>query len=88
MVVQSLSWHGCAILFLPPLSLLPPSPDPPSPLLFNLLFLFFPAPLPQPPPDNAELGGFAENLEAVCIETREGGCMTKDLASCIKGIQQ
>ncbi|XP_064634606.1 isocitrate dehydrogenase [NADP] cytoplasmic-like [Lineus longissimus] len=35
---------------------------------------------------NAELAKFAENLEAVCIETIEAGFMTKDLAICIKGM--
>uniref|UniRef100_H3D1X0 Isocitrate dehydrogenase [NADP] n=2 Tax=Tetraodon nigroviridis TaxID=99883 RepID=H3D1X0_TETNG len=35
---------------------------------------------------NAELKSFCEALEAVCIETIEGGFMTKDLAICIKGL--
>ena len=35
--------------------------------------------------DNKELATFADNLEAVCIETIEAGSMTKDLALCIKG---
>lgn len=35
--------------------------------------------------DNKDLATFAENLEAVCIETIEAGFMTKDLALCIKG---
>jgi len=35
---------------------------------------------------NDALKVFAENLEAVCIETIESGAMTKDLAGCIKGI--
>lgn len=34
---------------------------------------------------NAELAKFAQNLEAVCVETIESGIMTKDLAICIKG---
>ena len=37
---------------------------------------------------NSELSNFADNLEAVCIDTIEAGDMTKDLAGCIKGIQQ
>lgn len=37
--------------------------------------------------NNAELAKFAECLEKICIETIESGFMTKDLASCIKGIQ-
>lgn len=36
--------------------------------------------------NNARLKKFAENLEAVCIETIESGFMTKDLAICIKGM--
>lgn len=36
--------------------------------------------------ENTALKTFATNLEAVCIETIEGGAMTKDLAGCIKGI--
>ncbi|XP_044754252.1 isocitrate dehydrogenase [NADP] cytoplasmic [Coccinella septempunctata] len=35
---------------------------------------------------NTELKKFAEALEAVCIETIEAGFMTKDLAICIKGM--
>ncbi|RUS89219.1 hypothetical protein EGW08_003029 [Elysia chlorotica] len=35
---------------------------------------------------NAELTKFAENLEAVCVETIESGIMTKDLAICVKGM--
>lgn len=35
---------------------------------------------------NLPLKKFAENLEAVCIETIESGFMTKDLAICIKGM--
>ena len=35
--------------------------------------------------DNKDLATFADNLEAVCIETIEAGFMTKDLALCIKG---
>lgn len=35
--------------------------------------------------DNKALAAYAENLEAVCIETIEEGFMTKDLALCIKG---
>ncbi|XP_064387822.1 isocitrate dehydrogenase [NADP] cytoplasmic-like [Halichondria panicea] len=34
---------------------------------------------------NKELAVFAENLEAVCIDTIESGAMTKDLALCIRG---
>ena len=34
---------------------------------------------------NEDLQTFANNLEAVCIETIEAGFMTKDLAGCIKG---
>ena len=37
------------------------------------------------PPGNPQLTKFSEDLEAVCIETIEGGFMTKDLAGCIKG---
>jgi isocitrate dehydrogenase len=37
--------------------------------------------------NNPELARFSENLESVCIETIESGIMTKDLAGCIKGIQ-
>lgn len=36
--------------------------------------------------NNAELKSFAETLETVCIETIESGFMTKDLAICIKGM--
>ncbi|WKY03365.1 hypothetical protein Q1695_004813 [Nippostrongylus brasiliensis] len=36
--------------------------------------------------DNADLATFAENLEKVCIETMEDGYLTKDLAICIKGV--
>lgn len=36
--------------------------------------------------NNAELKGFADTLETVCIETIEQGFMTKDLAICIKGM--
>ncbi|XP_053385276.1 isocitrate dehydrogenase [NADP] cytoplasmic-like [Mercenaria mercenaria] len=36
--------------------------------------------------NNDALATFASNLEAVCIETIEGGFMTKDLAICIKGM--
>jgi isocitrate dehydrogenase len=36
---------------------------------------------------NKELAHFCQALEDVCIETIEGGAMTKDLAGCIKGIQ-
>lgn len=35
---------------------------------------------------NDALDKFADNLEAVCIETIESGFMTKDLAICIKGM--
>ncbi|XP_059620529.1 isocitrate dehydrogenase [NADP] cytoplasmic [Phlebotomus argentipes] len=35
---------------------------------------------------NAELKRFAETLEKVCIDTIEAGFMTKDLAICIKGM--
>lgn len=35
---------------------------------------------------NAALKKFSETLEAVCIETIESGFMTKDLAICIKGM--
>ena len=37
---------------------------------------------------NKDLGVFADNLEAVCIETIESGFMTKDLAGCVKGGMQ
>lgn len=36
--------------------------------------------------NNAALKRFAETLEAVCINTIESGFMTKDLAICIKGM--
>uniref|UniRef100_A0A1B6GLY1 Isocitrate dehydrogenase [NADP] n=1 Tax=Cuerna arida TaxID=1464854 RepID=A0A1B6GLY1_9HEMI len=36
--------------------------------------------------NNTALNDFAEKLEAVCIETIESGFMTKDLAICIKGM--
>nr|WIM01432.1 isocitrate dehydrogenase [Limnephilus flavicornis] len=36
--------------------------------------------------NNKKLNDFAEALEAVCIETIESGFMTKDLAICIKGM--
>ncbi|XP_073979259.1 isocitrate dehydrogenase [NADP] cytoplasmic [Rhodnius prolixus] len=36
--------------------------------------------------ENEELKYFAEKLEEVCIETIESGFMTKDLAICIKGM--
>ncbi|XP_061389028.1 isocitrate dehydrogenase [NADP] cytoplasmic [Musca vetustissima] len=36
--------------------------------------------------NNAELKKFAETLEKVCIDTIESGFMTKDLAICIKGM--
>lgn len=36
--------------------------------------------------NNKALNDFAEKLEAVCIETIESGFMTKDLAICIKGM--
>lgn len=36
--------------------------------------------------DNASLKNFAESLEKVCVETIESGFMTKDLAICIKGL--
>ncbi|KAM8716577.1 hypothetical protein ACLKA7_003455 [Drosophila subpalustris] len=35
--------------------------------------------------DNEPLKNFAETLEKMCIDTIEGGAMTKDLALCIKG---
>ncbi|GFO33536.1 isocitrate dehydrogenase [NADP] cytoplasmic [Plakobranchus ocellatus] len=35
--------------------------------------------------NNTDLAKFAQNLEAVCVETIESGIMTKDLAICIKG---
>jgi isocitrate dehydrogenase len=35
---------------------------------------------------NDALTTFANNLEAVCVETIEAGFMTKDLAICIKGM--
>jgi len=36
--------------------------------------------------NNKKLNDFAEALEAVCIETIESGFMTKDLAICVKGM--
>ncbi|CAH0717505.1 unnamed protein product, partial [Brenthis ino] len=36
--------------------------------------------------NNYELKNFAETLESVCIKTIESGIMTKDLAICIKGV--
>ncbi|RCN28937.1 isocitrate dehydrogenase domain protein [Ancylostoma caninum] len=36
--------------------------------------------------NNPALRMFAENLEKVCIETMEAGFLTKDLAICIKGM--
>lgn len=36
--------------------------------------------------NNAELQKFAETLEKVCVDTIESGFMTKDLAICIKGM--
>ncbi|XP_055910985.1 isocitrate dehydrogenase [NADP] cytoplasmic [Eupeodes corollae] len=36
--------------------------------------------------NNTELKEFAETLEKVCIDTIECGFMTKDLATCIKGL--
>ncbi|XP_012944530.1 isocitrate dehydrogenase [NADP] cytoplasmic [Aplysia californica] len=38
--------------------------------------------------ENKELARFCSNLEAVCVETIEGGVMTKDLAICIKGMSK
>jgi len=38
--------------------------------------------------NNAELARFAQALEDVCIETIEAGFMTKDLALCIKSINE
>ena len=35
---------------------------------------------------NEPLKKFADDLEAVCVETIEGGYMTKDLAICVKGM--
>lgn len=35
--------------------------------------------------NNADLRKFAESLEEVCVNTIEGGHMTKDLAICVKG---
>lgn len=34
---------------------------------------------------NKGLAAFADNLEAVCVETIEAGAVTKDLAICVKG---
>lgn len=39
----------------------------------------------DPLADNPNLATFADNLEAVCVETIEAGFMTKDLALCVKG---
>lgn len=36
---------------------------------------------------NEALKNFCKSLEEACIETIESGSMTKDLAGCIKGIQ-
>lgn len=36
---------------------------------------------------NNDLKDFCLNLEQACVETIESGFMTKDLAGCIKGIQ-
>jgi len=36
---------------------------------------------------NQKLVDFANKLENVCVETIESGAMTKDLAACIKGLQ-
>jgi len=36
--------------------------------------------------DNSDLAKFSQCLEDVCVETIEGGIMTKDLAICIKGM--
>ncbi|KAL5249500.1 hypothetical protein ACHWQZ_G018379 [Mnemiopsis leidyi] len=36
--------------------------------------------------ENKDLVTFAETLERVCVETIEGGHMTKDLAICMKGL--
>jgi len=35
--------------------------------------------------DNKELADFCEKLERACIDTVEGGIMTKDLALCVRG---
>ena len=40
------------------------------------------------PIGNTSLSTFADNLEAVCVETIEAGFMTKDLAGCLKGGMQ
>ena len=37
---------------------------------------------------NADLARFAQALEDVCIQTIEAGFMTKDLALCIKNINE
>ena len=37
---------------------------------------------------NTDLARFAQALEDVCIETIEAGFMTKDLALCIKNINE
>lgn len=36
--------------------------------------------------DNSALKNFCTTLEDVCVETIQSGCMTKDLAACIKGL--
>ncbi|XP_063234957.1 isocitrate dehydrogenase [NADP], mitochondrial-like [Bacillus rossius redtenbacheri] len=36
--------------------------------------------------DTPDLAKFAQSLEAACVETIEGGKMTKDLAACIHGL--
>lgn len=36
--------------------------------------------------NNSDLKNFAHTLEKVCIDTIESGSMTKDLAICIKGM--
>lgn len=38
--------------------------------------------------DNAELARYAQALEDVCVETIEAGFMTKDLALCIKPLDE
>ena len=38
--------------------------------------------------DNKELARFAQALEDVCVETIEAGSMTKDLALCIKPLDE
>ena len=47
--------------------------------LFNITFMHFFL-------GNAALKDFCSKLESACIETIEGGFMTKDLAACIKGL--